>query len=114
MSVFTRATFSALLAFVLAQLALGEDRPRPLDRLANHVAESVQYQGEPHAVTYEARTWVSDRAADRFTATPFAPTRPTNQKIRCVNIRASEPGSFTIGTDVVSLLPPSRAPPAFS
>jgi hypothetical protein len=114
MSICTRATFSALLTFVLAQLTLGEDRPRPLDRLANHVTESVHYHGEPHAATYEARTFLFDRSADRFSATPFAPSYPTNPKILCVNVQASEAGCFDAGIDVVLLLPPSRAPPVIS
>jgi hypothetical protein len=114
MSICTRATFSALLTFVLAQLTLGEDRPRPLDRLANHVTESVHYHGEPHAATYEARTFLFDRSADRFSATPFAPSYPTNPKILCVNVQASEAGCIDAGMDVVLLLPPSRAPPVIS
>lgn len=114
MSICTRATFSALLAFVLAQLTLGEDRPRPLDRLANHVTESVQFHGEPHAATFDARTFLFDRTADRFGATPFAPSDPTNPKVLCANIHVSEVGCFDAGSDVVLFLPPSRAPPTFS
>lgn len=114
MRLWTRALLSALLALGATQIALHDGKSRAPARLAKNVVKEVRYHCEPHPATNDARTCVSDRAAHRIASTPLAPAYPTHEKIPSVNLDASESGCFTVGLDVVRLLPTSRAPPALS
>lgn len=109
-----RSSFSALLALGLAQIALLGGKPRVHPHPARSTIAAVRYHCDAHPVTNDAQTCVSDQIPQRLASTALAPAYPTFEKIPCVNLDASESGCFTVGLDVVRLLPTSRAPPALS
>src|SRR5512132_1102158 len=97
MRLWTRATFSALLAFGVAQFAPVDGQSRTPERPASSTVEAARYHCDPHPVTNDARTCVSDRIPQRLTSTPLIPAYPTYEKIPCVNLDASASGCFTVG-----------------